>query len=728
MNSVKNFGSRIVNAPRRMAELGPWGTLKAIGHSLAPPPNLAEDGRDQWPSRTSFVLAAMGGCAGMGNLLRYPSVVYNNHGLQWYIPYLMCVFLIAIPVLILEISIGNAYRGGSVVAYNSLNYRLKGTGLAMLYIGFVVGPYFVVNLAWIMVYFRNSFYSPLPWAGRPVEFYNQVTSVTPEPIPGSYTSDGTGISSWVQYTGTAINGETVAWSIFTWFLVWISIFRGCGLTGRVVYFTMGLPIVITIIIIGRSVSLPNAGDGIRLYFATWRGDQLANGTLWQTAMGQVFFSTGVGFGYFTSYASYNQKHSNAVVDSILVVTSNVLFENIAAFAVFGVVGYLGMYPDPNERIGSFTIGFLTLPEAINQMPAANLWAVLFFFTLMVLGYSSAFAMLDAVVTLIMDAQPRWNRIIVVTAAVLVSFLFSLPYCFEFGTYLLTGIDRWTNDVALVFVVWAECVCATVVYRWSDVVEQVGLPAFVTYNVAYFGGQVLGIVVAHTVGAEAGAGAGFGVYIVFTIIALIIAKRPDTRLPHLSLWRLSRLGFVQKFMLRLEDSVYFRKFWYLTFYSGNQLRRDLNLIVGQGKNWEIPTAWSFILRYIAAPALSIVYSFSYPNFYQLRNDPLHVLGFGVGHVGLIIVAAGFIVPKWFDVFIPTGRRGEGKSKLGAGVDADFHEMEENVRLEMARKLGREDEFVRQDAPDRNVLESTPSEEADSTTKSTEANVTSEKTAA
>ena len=109
------------------------------------------------------------------------------------------------------------------------------------------------------------------------------------------------------------------WSAFVWFLIWFSIFRGVGLTGRVVYFTMGLPIVTTIIFVGRALALENAGAGVRLLWATWRGDQLANGTVWQTAVGQVFFSTGIGFGYFTSYASYNQKHSNAVSTALYVI-------------------------------------------------------------------------------------------------------------------------------------------------------------------------------------------------------------------------------------------------------------------------------------------------------------------------------------------------------------------------------------------------------------------------
>jgi len=38
--------------------------LKKVGAWFAPPPAAAADGRDQWPSRASFLLAAMGGCAG----------------------------------------------------------------------------------------------------------------------------------------------------------------------------------------------------------------------------------------------------------------------------------------------------------------------------------------------------------------------------------------------------------------------------------------------------------------------------------------------------------------------------------------------------------------------------------------------------------------------------------------------------------------------------------------
>ncbi|KAI9371047.1 hypothetical protein BJX61DRAFT_512789 [Aspergillus egyptiacus] len=621
---------------------------------LAPPAKKAEDGRDQWPSRAAFLLAAMGGCAGQGNLLRYPSVVYNNYGLQWFIPYLLAVFFVAIPALILEISIGQAYRGGTMIAFNNVNRRLKGVGLGPVLVSFIVTMYFTVNLAWIMTYFRHSFRSPLPWENRIEDFYNNDVVANPDPIAGSLSGDNKEVLSYTEYPAIGLIGETVGWSAFIWFLIWISIFRGVGLTGRVVYWTMGLPIVTTIIFVGRSLSLDNAREGVKLLWETWRSDQLASGTVWQTAVGQVFFSTGIGFGYFTSYASYNAQHSNAVMDALLICGSNVLFENFAAFAVFGVVGYLGRWPQEGERLGAFVVGFLTLPEAVLHMPGANFWAILLFFTLVVLGFSSAFVMLDAVATLFVDSGLKVSRPVIVTSLTLLSFLLCLPYCTQFGYYLLDGIDRWVNNICLIFVVWSEVTSATTVYRWDDVVAQTGLPAFITYNVAYFGGQIAGVSAAHgTEDPRIGAGVGFGVYIVFSIAAILIAKTPI--LPAPSVW---------------GRSPFLSRFWYLAAYSGNQIRRDLNTIIGGENNWRIPSFHPVLLRYVCAPVLCIIFSFAYPEFHTLRYDPLMITGFILAHLILLAILLGFVMPRYYDVFIPPDRVNEGEVLVGQLAQGEY----------------------------------------------------------
>jgi len=179
-------------------------------------------------------------------------------------------------------------------------------------------------------------------------------------------------------------------------------------------------------------------------------------------------------------------------DSFIICLCNATFEFVAAFAVFGVVGYLGLQPG-EEELGSFSLGFLTFPVAIEQMPGAPVWAVLFFLTLMLLGISSSFAMLDALVTLLCDSSlgRKVSHFKIATSVVIFSFLLSLMYDTGFGYALLTAIDAQVNNIVLLFTVWSECVAMTSLYRTKDVIGQVGLPAFLMYNAGYAGGMILG---------------------------------------------------------------------------------------------------------------------------------------------------------------------------------------------------------------------------------------------
>lgn len=92
----------------------------------------------------------------------------------------------------------------------------------------------------------------------------------------------------------------------------------------------------------------------------------------------------------------------------------------------------------------------------------------------------------------------------------------------------------------------------------------------------------------------------------------------------------------------------------------------------------------MIRYIAAPILAIVYGFSYPAFYELRYDPLHILGFGVGHIALLLIISGVVLPRWYDPLIPPTRRSEGKIDLGPNVTANVIEAEEAGGMEDGNK--------------------------------------------
>ena len=66
--------------------------------------------KNEWGSNMSFILAMIGSAVGLGNIWRYPYVLYSNGGGAFYIPYIVAILLMGIPFLILEYGVGYNFK------------------------------------------------------------------------------------------------------------------------------------------------------------------------------------------------------------------------------------------------------------------------------------------------------------------------------------------------------------------------------------------------------------------------------------------------------------------------------------------------------------------------------------------------------------------------------------------------------------------------------------------
>lgn len=78
------------------------------------------------------------------------------------------------------------------------------------------------------------------------------------------------------------------------------------------------------------------------------------------------------------------------------------------------------------------LAFVAYPEGISMMPVAPFWSILFFIMLFTLGVDSQFAMLETVVTAVVDEFPELKRgrrkIAVIGVFCVTMFLLGLPQC------------------------------------------------------------------------------------------------------------------------------------------------------------------------------------------------------------------------------------------------------------------------------------------------------------
>ena len=62
--------------------------------------------RERWMNRPTFILASIGSAVGLGNFWRFPYLTYKYDGAFFVFAYLVCLFFMGIPLLLMELSLG----------------------------------------------------------------------------------------------------------------------------------------------------------------------------------------------------------------------------------------------------------------------------------------------------------------------------------------------------------------------------------------------------------------------------------------------------------------------------------------------------------------------------------------------------------------------------------------------------------------------------------------------
>ena len=82
---------------------------------------MSDEGRGQWGSRISFVLAAAGSAVGLGNLWKFPYITGMNGGGAFVLIYLVCILLVGLPIMIGEVLLGRMSRSSVVGTFSKLS-------------------------------------------------------------------------------------------------------------------------------------------------------------------------------------------------------------------------------------------------------------------------------------------------------------------------------------------------------------------------------------------------------------------------------------------------------------------------------------------------------------------------------------------------------------------------------------------------------------------------------
>lgn len=397
--------------------------------------------REQWNTRTGFVLAAVGSAVGLGNIWRFPYMAYENGGGAFLVPYFFAMLTAGVPFLIMEFALGHRYKSAAPLTFHAIKARWEGLGWWQVLVCLVISFYYVVILGWTVCYCFLSLGQA--WGGDPAAyFFQDFLRLTASPLePGG------------------MRWPIVAANLFCWLAAWLVLWRGvrAGIE-RVNKFFMPVLFVLVLALLARAVTLPGAAEGLNWLF-TPDFSHLWDYKVWTAAYGQIFFTLSIGFGIMIAYASYLPDDADIANNGFMTVFLNCGFSLLAGTMVFGVLGFMAAQQGvPIKQVVSQGVGlaFATIPAALNMMPAAGVFGGVFFLALLFAGFSSFLSIVEACVAPVME-KLGWSRGRAVSVLCGLGLVGSLPFSTGGGLLLLDIVDHFINNLGIVFGGLAEII-------------------------------------------------------------------------------------------------------------------------------------------------------------------------------------------------------------------------------------------------------------------------------
>jgi NSS family neurotransmitter:Na+ symporter len=380
----------------------------------------APSGRGEWSSQLGFVLAAAGSAIGLGNIWRFPYVAGESGGGAFVLIYLICVAFIALPVMLLEISLGRATQKNPVGAFLAIrpgtNWRFLGY-LALL-TGLGILSYYAVIAGKVVAYCVS---------------YGQALLQS-----GGSTYEGT-TTSTIVYFGFFL--------VLTVLVVVGGVQRGIERWAKIL---MPLLLVTMFGVILRGLLLPGSLEGVKWFlmpdFSKLDGRVILN------AMAQAFFSLSLGMGAMLTYGSYLSKKQDVLRCGTWVVIFDTMIAILAGLMIFPAVFALGRDPAAGT-----TLIFEVLPAVFAEMAGGTGVALLFFFLLSVAALTSTVSLLEVVTAYFVD-ELSWPRSRAVWAVGLATLVVGVPSALDMaGVAALSSLTMMGQEgfLAIMDFIWGN---------------------------------------------------------------------------------------------------------------------------------------------------------------------------------------------------------------------------------------------------------------------------------
>ena len=357
----------------------------------------------QWSSRFTFIMAAVGSSVGLGNLWRFSAEAGENGGGAFIFVYLACVLFIGIPVLMSEYIVGRGGNAASAILSvedlaerSSVSKGWSGFAWIGMVAAFLIVSFYCVVAAWVLMYI-------------PKFLFGAFDGQTAAQIGAQFGSDAIGRGVEGEHLW-ASHWKVLFWftvfAVFTSFLVSRGVNKGIEMTSKILmplFFALlvGLALYSLISGFGTDLTLEDGtkSNGARealgfLFSPDW---SKMSPKVASDALGQAFFSIGIGSAIMITYGSYLPREISIPKSAIIVALTDTFVAIVAGLAVFPIVFSHGLAVDSGAALF-----FSTLPVALASAPGGNYIGAAFFFLAFFAAITSSISLLEPMVAYVSE--------------------------------------------------------------------------------------------------------------------------------------------------------------------------------------------------------------------------------------------------------------------------------------------------------------------------------------
>lgn len=374
--------------------------------------------RVNFGSKLGAILAAAGSAVGLGNIWRFPFETGNHGGAAFILIYLGCVFVLGLPIMIAEFTIGRRSKASTGGAYEKLapGTLWKWVGYLGVLTGFLILGYYSVVAGWTLEYIYQA--ATCGFSGKSSEeFIGMFQSFSQNPF------------------------RPLIWLFFfmaaTHFVIVRGVKDGIEKSSKVM---MPVLFILVVLLAVCSVTLPGSEKG--LSFLLKPDFSKVTADVFLGAMGQVFFSMSLGMGCLSTYASYFGKDTRLGHTAMSVGLIDTFVAVLAGIIIFPAAFSVGIQPDAGP-----SLIFITLPNVFQQAfsgtPALAYICSVAFYVLLALAALTSTISLHEVSTAFLHEKFHFTRgraATLVTAGALIIGIVSSLALGEWSSYTIGGMN------------------------------------------------------------------------------------------------------------------------------------------------------------------------------------------------------------------------------------------------------------------------------------------------